>query len=399
MGQLLGLLNKPEIRHLSKSGGYDRYVKKLDGYTHLVILLYAVLMGFDSIREIVIGMLAEARKLKHLGIDYMVRRSTLADANNRRSSRFFEDVYRMLYERYKKRLGLVSGAHSWESKLYVMDSTTISLFSNILKGAGRNPKKGKKKGGIKAHTMVKYEEGIPQMINYTSAATHDHFLLRDVRLPPGSIITFDRAYIDYDEFERLTMEGVTYVTKMKKNLRYDVNDSEIRVNDKGLAVVRISRVRFSKMKTVDGQATEMHHDARLVEYWEEDTGKFVRLLTNDFSLEWEEIREIYRRRWSIEVMFRLLKSNFQLVYFYGDSVNAIEIQIWVTMIAFLLLQVVKSYVKKKWAFSNMVTYVRQCLMYYVDIYRFLENPEGEWLSIVRELESTPSLFDPVIETD
>jgi hypothetical protein len=98
-------------------------------------------------------------------------------------------------------------------------------------------------------------------------------------------------------------------------------------------------------------------------------------------------------------MFRLLKSNFQLVYFYGDSVNAIEIQIWVTMIAFLLLQVVKSYVKKKWAFSNMVTYVRQCLMYYVDIYRFLENPEGEWLSIVRELESTPSLFDPVIETD
>jgi hypothetical protein len=86
LGQLLGLLDKPEIRHLSKSGGYDRYVKKLDGYTHLVILLYAVLMGFDSIREIVIGMLAEARKLKHLGIDYMVRRSTLADANNRRNS-------------------------------------------------------------------------------------------------------------------------------------------------------------------------------------------------------------------------------------------------------------------------------------------------------------------------
>ena len=125
-GQLLKLVNKQEILQLSRKGGYERYVKKLDGYTHFVILLYAVLMRYDSLREIIIGMLSEA--------------------NNRSSSEFLGQIYQSLYAQHKHILADSPSTKDWEKKLYVMDSTTITLFSNILKGAGRNPKQGKKKG-------------------------------------------------------------------------------------------------------------------------------------------------------------------------------------------------------------------------------------------------------------
>ena len=139
--QLLNLVDRERIRKISLRGGHDRYVKKLDGYTHFVAFLFAVLMHYDTLRETVIGIMAEAHKLQHLGVDYLVRRSTLSDANNKRSSQFFKDVYRHLYNKYRHILS-DSTLKPWEKQLYILDSTTITLFSTILKGAGRNPKHG-----------------------------------------------------------------------------------------------------------------------------------------------------------------------------------------------------------------------------------------------------------------
>ncbi|MDR1983378.1 MAG: transposase, partial [Prevotellaceae bacterium] len=107
----------------------------------------------------------------------------------------------------------------------MLDSTTISLFDNILKGVGRHPKTGKKKGGMKVHTLMKYLVGVPMYIELTSAAKHDVFMLKKVHLPKKSTLAMDRAYIDYAQFQRLTEEGVCYVTKMKKNLTYKVINS------------------------------------------------------------------------------------------------------------------------------------------------------------------------------
>lgn len=117
-------------------------------------------MRHDSLREVVVGMLYETHKLKRLGIAYMVRRSTLSEANNRRSSKFFAHIYFSLYKQYKFFLPDSRPDKSWERALHIMDSTTISLFSSILKGVGRNPKHGKKKGEIKVHTVLKADEGV-----------------------------------------------------------------------------------------------------------------------------------------------------------------------------------------------------------------------------------------------
>ena len=115
----------------------------------------------------------------------------------------------------------------------------------------------------------------------------------------------------------------------------------------------------------------------MIEYWDKD-GKHATLLTNNFDLSEQEIIAIYDNRWQIELLFKQLKQNFPLKYFYGESVNAIESQIWVCLIANLLLTVVNRKVQRRWAFSNLVTAVRQMLMYYVDIFSFLENPEQTW---------------------
>ena len=369
--QLLNLIDREKIKKISSCGGHDRYVKKLDGYTHLVAFLFAVLMHYDTLRELVIGMMAEANKLQHLGVDYLVRRSTLSDANNKRSSQFFRDVYKHLYNRYRHILS-DSRLKSWEQRLYILDSTTITLFSTILKGAGRNPKHGRKKGGIKAHCVIRYDEWAPWFVDFTSAATHDIRTLKGLHLPAGSFLAIDRAYIDYGELERLTAEGVWYVTKMKKNLSYEVRDSRMLVQPGGLVEMTTSTVLFRK--------GEVSHTARMIEYWTKD-GKHATLLTNNFDLPESDIIKIYDHRWQIELLFKQLKQNFPLKYFYGESVNAIESQIWVTLIANLLLTVVQKNVRRKWAFSSLVTAVRQMLMYYVDLFPFLEAPEQTWEAI------------------
>ena len=152
-GQLIKSLDREKIVEMSRRHGGENYVKSFDGYTHLLTMLYAVIQRFDSLREIETSMTAEVRKLHHVGIDTVPKRSTLSDANARRPEKFFENVYRNLYEANKDILSSDSrrnGTEEWIKRLRIIDSTTVSLFSNaIFKGVGRHPKTGKKKGGIK----------------------------------------------------------------------------------------------------------------------------------------------------------------------------------------------------------------------------------------------------------
>jgi Transposase DDE domain/Domain of unknown function (DUF4372) len=378
--QVINLLNKAEIVKIScETKGSEAYVKRLDGYQHLIVMLFGVLKHFDSLRELEIGMKAEANKLQHLGLDYLVRRSTLAEANIRRPQEFFAKVYSALLERYAKFLadsrpaktykGCTHEPKDWEKLLYMMDSTTISLFDNILKGVGRHPKSGKKKGGMKVHTVMKYHVGVPMVVQLTSAAKHDHYLLKEVHLPKDSTLAMDRGYIDIAQFQRLTEEGVCYVTKMKKNLKYEVLESVTYVNPQGLVTHVDQMVRFTR--------GELTHEARRVEIFEEKK-RSVTLLTNNFDFTVEDISEIYRLRWAIESLYKQLKQNFPMHFFYGDSVNAIQIQTWVVLIANLLITVLSRSIRKHCAFSQIVTMVRLTLMYYIDFISFMEAPDKIW---------------------
>ena len=391
-GQLLSLLDKSKILKFSRKNGGERYVKHFDAWQHLVIMLYATIKRFDSLREITDSMFPEAHKLLHLGINVMPKRSTLSDANARRPESIFEAVYGDLYATYKNELSSDSRKRQnpqWMKKLQIIDSTTITLFSNLIfKGIGRNPKSGKKKGGLKVHTLMKYHVGVPMVVQLTSAAKHDHYLLKEVHLPKDSTLAIDRAYIDIAQFQRLTDEGVCYVTKMKKNLKYEVLDSITYVNPEGLVTHIDQKLRFTR--------GDLTHEARRVELFSENK-KPVVLLTNNFDFSVEEVSEIYRLRWAIESLYKQLKQNFPLHFFYGDSVNAIQIQTWVVLIANLLITVISRSIKRKCAFSQVVAMARLTLMYYIDFIAFMENPDKTWSNIqakeALKAPPEPTLFD------
>lgn len=395
--QVIKLLDKQKILQISKEHGGERYVKCFNVWIHLIVMLYAVIMRFDSLREITTSLLAETHKLSHLGISFKIGRSTLADANKRRPEHIFEAIYRDIYLHYRNILSSDSRRNKvpkWMHQLQIIDSTTITLFSNLLfKGVGRHPKIGKKKGGIKVHTVIHANEGVPSDIQFTSAATNDSFMLKPSTLNKGDIIAIDRAYIDYQKFEQLTQNGVIYVTKMKKSLRYSINSDMMYQNTEGLMEIRIQQVTFTKQLKDD---ESIIHNARIITYVDSKKYKLISLLTNDLESNPDEIIAIYRQRWEIELLFKQIKQNFPLKYFYGESANAIKIQIWVTLIANLILMVLQRRLTRAWSFSGLATMMRITLMYYADFFSLFNNPEKEWEEMLKMAEKSPpelTLFD------
>lgn len=378
--QLIKFIDKSEIKKIAKQHGAERYVKKFSTYNHVIVMLFVAFEGYHSIREVILGLLANAHKLSHLGLSYLVRRSTFAEANQRRFSQVFGDIYMDVYRRHASVLADSRLSDADLRRLYIMDSTTISLFKDILKGVGRNPKEGKKKGGIKAHTIIKASENVPCLIRYSEAARHDHMFLEEVlSLAPGSIITFDKGYVDYAQYEEFTQNTIWYVTRLKDNALYQARKEFDIPDDADSGVLKDEEVILYY-----GDKKKQEHRARRIAYWDSENERLFEFITNNFELSAEEIALIYKKRWQIELLFKQLKQNFPLKYFLGDNENAIEIQIWTAMLANLLITLVKSRLKRKWAFSNMVSIIRQQLMNYIDIYCFLEDPEGSWREIIKE---------------
>ena len=393
-GQLTKSLDKAKITEISRKHGGEKYVKKFNGFSHLLTMLYGVILRFDSLREIETAMTAEVNKLHHIGIETVPKRSTISDANYRRSQEIFGEIYRDLYERNRSKLSSDSprrGSQEWLNRLMIIDSTTISLFSNaIFKGVGRHPKTGRKKGGIKVHSVIHANEGVPCDVQFTSAATNDSFMLAPAHYSREHIIALDRAYINYAKFEELSERDVVYVTKMKKNLVYQTKRDIMYQNEYGQMQYREQIVVFRK--------DAIAHMARIITYVDIKKGKakLVSLLTNDFDMDIESIIEIYRRRWQIESLFKQIKQNFPLRYFYGESANAIKIQIWVTLIANLLLTLLQRRLKRSWSFSGLASIIRIVLMYYIDLEAYLNAPDTDLrlrLAHADESPPEPSLFD------
>lgn len=378
--QLVRFIDKSDIRKIARRHGAERHVKKFTTYNHLVVMLFAAFEGYHSIREVILGLLANAHKLSHLGLSYVVRRS----------SKVFGEIYMSVYQRHTGFLTDSRLSDADMKRLYIMDSTTISLFKEILKGVGRIPKEGKRKGGIKAHTIIKASENVPFLVRYSEAARHDHmFLEHAMQLPKGSIITFDKGYVDYGVYQAFTDKSIWYVTRLKDNVLYQARKEFDIPSGADSGVLKDEAIILYY-----GDKKQKQHRARRIAYWDSDNGRLFEFITNYFTFPAEKVALIYKKRRQIELLSKQLKQNFPLKYFLGDNENAIEIQIWAAMLANLLITLVRSRVKRKWAFSNLVSLVRQQLMNYVDIYRFMEDPEGTWRSVVKEnkLKYQNSLF-------
>ena len=370
ISQVLSLLDKVKINRTVTDNKSDRYYKKFMTIEHLITMLYVVLSGCNSLRDITGIMLACEGKLNHLGIQYFPKRSTISDANRDRKSKVFSDIYFNVYHKYQNILSDSKFRDPVMKCLNIVDSTTISLFCDVLKGVGRNPVNGKKKGGIKMHTMISAAEDVPTLIRFSSAATHDHVFLKDLELKKGSIVVFDKGYNDYIQYLQWSLDGVYFVTRQKDNAVYESIDEFEIPDETDNGVLKDERINVEK----DGKTSEL----RRIAYWVEEHKKVYEFISNNFELPPDKIAAIYKRRWQIELLFKRLKQNFPLKYFLGDSQNAIEIQIWVSLIAQLLILVIQKLAERKWAFSNLMSVIRFHLMTYIDLFKFLKSPDSEW---------------------
>lgn len=369
--QLLQLLPKHILRDSIRTHHSDYYYKRFKTHEHLITMLYATFHGCKSLREVVTGMMACSTRLNHLGLHYLPRKSTLAEANANRTEKVFEDLYHRLYTHYYPDSRLLT---KLEKRLFIFDSTTISLFSEVMKGSGQIPA-GKRKGGVKAHVLIKADEDVPRFVCITEAKENDNIFTPMLNLPKHSIVTFDRIYYGFKSLHKWSQNGVTWVTRMHHLITYQVVKSKkTSTFQKEQGIVKDELIIAGGIKRKDKLP------ARRIVYEDNKTGKELIFFTNNTRMNATTIANIYKMRWQIECLFKRLKQNYPLKYFLGDSPNAIKIQIWCALITDLLIKIVKDKVKRKWSFSNIAGMIRLHLMTYIHLIKFLQNPEKSLLN-------------------
>jgi hypothetical protein len=369
--QLLKIIPKDEFNLLVKKHQSDRYYKKFSSWTQLVTMLFGAYSRCDSMGEVCDGMSGLEGKLNYLDMEESPPKSTAGDGLRDRDNIFFQDVYFMLLKHFKPILSVSRIDNISFSRLFIFDSSTIRLFSDIMKGVGRNPKnEGKKKGGLKVHMMIDAHSDTPEFVKISEAKKHDKNFLKYLRLAPHSMIVFDRAYNHYLQFAQWTERKINFVCRLKKNAVYQVQEvvfkQELEKGKSGVLKEEHIHLSYNENKQ------EKNLCLRKVTY-RDDKGRVYEFITNNFEISREEVCLLYKLRWNIELVFKKLKQNFQLHYFYSETENGIKTQIWCTLIAQLLLQVLKVKSESKKAFSTIAALIRIHLISHLDMFWMVQN--------------------------
>lgn len=377
--QILKLVEAANIQSLVNKHQSDHYYKAFKTRTHIVTMLFGILSRCDSMTEICEGLRALGGKLNHLGLEKAPAKSTASDGLRNRSHEFFEDLYFTLVKKYQSFLSDSRTFGLTFKEVLLIDSTTIRLFSDILKGVGRNPKgDGKKKGGLKVHMLIDAVQSVGRFVKITAAKVHDKNFLKSLELMSHSMIVFDRAYNYYHQFALWSEQQVYFVTRLKKNAVYTVVE-ELRKHyrKKGKAKVlsdEIIELEYNPEDKNGKKQTKVTKKVRLRKVcYQDEKNRYYEFLTNNFEITAEEVSFLYKKRWGIELLFKKMKQNFQLHYFYGENVNAIYTQVWCTLIAQLLLTVIQKMADVKKAFSVVATLVRIHLISMLDLNQLLRS--------------------------
>lgn len=381
-GQLISLIDDSLIRKEVKKCDSDRYTKRFTTKDHLISMLFCSFSKCTSLREISGAMLGLSGKTSSFQLNHIPKRSTLSDANKKRDVLVFENIYHQLLKQYDGFLSDSRIKDVLKKQVKIFDSTTVSLFKDIMGCVGRNPKSGKRKGGIKVHTVVNADEIVPSLVWFSEAKTHDHNFLEKLECDENTIYVFDKGYNDYKAFEHFTIQKTGFVTRIKDNASYQ-NIEKLDVGERihnGVLEDEIIEIDVKKGNEISKLKL------RKVRFYDRVNKREFEFLTNLFDLQADLIAALYKIRWQIELLFKQLKQNFPLKYFLGDNENAIKIQIYCVLIVNLLLSVVKKKLKRSWAFSNLVSFCKIHLFNYINLMKFLENPEKDWIIDKAETE-------------
>ena len=324
--QVLHLIPRHQFEGIVKKYQSDRYVKYFSCWQQFISLLYAQIRGKDSLRDIETSLRTQSSKWYHLGIKD-IKRSTLSDANNQRDWRVYEELFYRILNRCRD----ITPKHKFRfnNPLYTLDATVVELCLSLYPWARFR----KRKGALKIHNLYDHSGCIPTFMVITEGRRHDVKVAKELDLPlmADSIVSVDRAYIDYKWLNSLSKSGVYFVTRAKKNINYEIIGQHQVNKKKGLL--------FDYTIKLKGyyQSRYYPEELRLVGFYDAETDKELVFLTNNFLLSAYTITQIYKARWKIEEFYRWIKQNLRIKSFLGTSENAVLTQIWVAMCYYLLL--------------------------------------------------------------
>lgn len=385
-GQLISLINRSDIQEAVNRNQSDRFCKGFTSWDHLLSMVFCCAGNCQSLREVSAAFLGLKGKTEHLGLTKIPRRSTLSDANKKRSPFFFQDVYYQLLKRYRTNISDSRFREQFGKDVMIFDSSTISLFQSVLKCVGRHPLSGKIKGGLKLHALLNAGMWSPDLIWYSDAATHDSNFYKKIDFKSDCIYLFDKGYTDLWRFDEFTKTNIQFCTRLRDNATYETLEELDIAEEVNPGVLKDEWIKLPLRKN---GAILGHTRLRRVAYWDTDQNRLIVYLTNIENLAPDQIANLYKCRWQIELLFKQLKQNFPLKYFLGDNVNAITTQIWCTLIVNLLLTIIKEKLRRPWSFSNIVSFTRLHLFNHIHLISFLNNPEKDW---TKDVESTQKLL-------
>ena len=330
LSQFLSLLPRFSFQQVVNKYNGDYRTRQFKCWHQLACMIFAHIRQETSLRDIDISINAHARKLYHIGIKQCPR-STLADANEHRDYRIYEEFAKVLMQHARREYSQTQLAIDVDNAVYALDASVVDLTLSLFPWA----KFRKTKGAIKLHAMIDLRGNIPAFLTITDGKVHDVKAAPQVPIEPDGIYVVDRGYIDFSWLWSIHQTGAYFVTRLKRTIKWTRVVSHPIDKSIGLRCDQEILLSSKRLK-------EMYPERlRRISFRDEIQDRTLVFLTNNFDLPAETICALYKARWEIELFFKWIKQNLRIKSFYGTSANAVKTQIWIAMIVYLVLAILK----------------------------------------------------------
>jgi len=364
--QIISIIDRASFKKLVKKHKSDKHQKGFDSWSHLVSMLFSQFANSQSLRDISNGLRSATGNLNHLGVTRAPSKSNLSYQNKNRDWELFRDFYYVLRKSLGQQAGFKQVKFRIKSKIFLLDSSTISLCLSIFDWA----KYKTKKGAIKLHTLLDYDGNLPAYINITNGKTADNKGAYDVPLLSGSVIVADRFYNDFSLLNVWDSNNVYFVIRHKDNIQYETIKELDLPDNRHQHILKDEIIKLTGIKSKDKYPKRL----RRVAIWDNKNNQVIEVITNQMTWTANTISELYKSRWQIEIFFREIKQLLHIKSFIGTSENAVMIQIYSALITILLLKYLKQISKYKWHLSNLVSFLRLNLFVKINLHKWLNYP-------------------------
>ncbi len=355
--QLLAHLPRHEFRRAVARHRGNYRVRSFSCWDQFIAMAFAQLSGRESLRDIEACLSSHREKLYHVGMRGKISRSTLAEANERRDFRIYEEAGYSLIRTARKLYQTEELAVELDRSLYALDSTTIDLCLSLFPWATFR----KTKSAVKMHTLLDLRGSIPTFVGLTSGAVHDVHFLDVVPLEEESVVTMDRGYLDFERLYAVHRLPAFFVIRAKRNLRFRRLSSS--------PVDKTCGVRVDQIIALMGTRSRKDYpeSLRRVAFYDMKNHRRLVFLTNLFTVSPKTVADIYKQRWQVELFFKWIKGHLRIKSFYGTSANAVKTQVWVAVIVYLLVAIAKKRLKLQPSLHTLLQIVEVNLFEKTDI--------------------------------